>query len=91
MITNTNMKCATCENSGCWLCDTITSDKDVTDCLSYEPIKRCELDAIDLNLKFGRMARPRYRTKLIERARALRVSKISNIHDAVEALELKVA
>lgn len=84
-------RCSTCENSGCWACDTKLSDMDVAECLFYEPIKRCELDRVDLNLKFGRMARPRYKAQLMKRAKALRVGKIESIVDAVEVLELKVA
>lgn len=84
-------RCSACENSGSWACDTKLSDSDVENCLFWEPNKRCELDCVDLNLKFGRMARPRYKAKLIERAKALRTGQIINLSDAVEALALKVA
>ncbi|WP_285905058.1 hypothetical protein [Pseudodesulfovibrio pelocollis] len=84
-------KCSTCENNGCWACDTKLTDEEVIACLFYSPNKRSELEAVELNLKFGRLARPRYRRKLLERAKALRVGKIESIADAIEVLELKVA
>lgn len=88
---NINKKCSTCENSGCWACDLNMTEADVVDCISFEPIKRCELESVDQNLQFGRMARPRYQAKLIERAKAMRVGKIITIGDALEVLDFKVA
>lgn len=85
-------RCSGCENAGCWACDTKLSDEEVESCLFYEPLKQNELSSVDLNLKFGRMARPRYKAKLIERAKALRTqTKVETLEDAVELLNLKVA
>lgn len=84
-------RCQECENAGSWACDTKLTDEEVANCLFHEPLQRCELENINFNFKLGRMARPRYKAKLLEQARALRMGKIVDEFDAVEALELKVA